>query len=112
MGGRPTPEDAAAPEAEAKHVANIRAEAARRMDAARNRFASGGDQSADEFRLAGGPPGQRGLGAFAKAANGEKNKRQGNGDEPTDRGGWKHPVPQHRTAGGAKVAYAVVCTTH
>jgi hypothetical protein len=75
MRGRPTPEDPAAQEADLEDVADIRADAARGMDTAGNRFISGSDERPDEFSLPDSSPCQRGLGASADAADGKQDER-------------------------------------
>ena len=77
--------------------------AARGMDTARNRLLCGGDKSADEFRLADSPAGQRRVGDSAKSTADKQEDWQGDGDEFADRGSGKHPGTQDRIADGAEV---------
>ena len=61
---RPAPENPAAHPAEAEDMTDVRADAVRRMDAARERFVSGRNQRTEQCRLPNSPTGQNGSGTF------------------------------------------------
>ena len=87
----PAPENSAAQKAEVEDMTDVRADAVRRMDAARNRFVCGRDKRAEEFSLTDGPTGQNDPTISGNDAECKKNQRQGEGQQPADHDGGKHP---------------------
>lgn len=53
--------------------------------------------------MADGPAGQGNSGTAVDEAGKNQDERQRERHESSNRCGWNHPSPQHRTAGGAKI---------
>ena len=104
MRRRPAPEDSTAQKAEVEDMTCVRTDATRRMDATRNRFVCGRDKRAEEFSLTDSPAGQNDLGISGNDAECKKNQRQGDGQQPANHDGGKHPRTKRRIAGGKEIA--------
>ena len=88
---RPAPEDPTAQPAEAEDVTYVRADAVRRMDAARNRFVCGRDERTKQCGLTNSPTGQNGSGTLDNETDHKKNQRQGERQQPANPDSRPHP---------------------
>jgi hypothetical protein len=85
-------------------MTDVRADAVRRMDAARNCLVDGGDKRAEEFSLADSPTNQNGSGTLDNEADHKKNQRQDDGQQPANPDGGPYPRTKCRIAGGEEPA--------
>jgi len=73
------------------------------MHPPRERLVSGRQQRPDERRLSNRPTGQREPRAAGDEAGKNQDERQHERHQPADGGRGKHPLAQHRTAGGTEI---------
>lgn len=101
---RPAPESAAAQEAKTKIMADVRAHFVHGgMNPAGEHLVGGGNERAEEFRLANGPADAGDPGVQSDITGEDERQRQEKRHKSTDRRGRKHPFPQQRTPGGGEI---------
>ena len=84
-------------------MADVRADEMFRMHPPRDRLVGGRQQRPDERRLPDRPAGQREPRSAGDEAGKNQEQRQRQRHQPANGRGRKHPLAQHRTAGGTEI---------